>query len=40
MKLDNFNMTSNIREDINIINRAFLRIQEIEIKRKSKKDNI
>ena len=34
MKLDNFNMTSNIREDINIINRAFLRIQEIEITRK------
>ena len=34
MKLDNFNKTSNIREDINIINRAFLKIQEIEIKRK------
>ena len=34
MKPDNFNMTSNIQEDMNIINRAFLRIQEIEIKRK------
>ena len=34
MKLDNFNRTSNILEDINIINRAFLRIQEIEIMRK------
>lgn len=34
MKLDNFNKTSNIREDINIINRASLTIQEIEIKRK------
>ena len=34
MKLDNLNMTSNIREDIKILNRAFLRIQKIEIERK------
>ena len=40
MKLDNFNRKSNIREDINIINRAFVRIQEIEITRKCKKDII
>ena len=34
MKLANFNRTSNIQEDINFINRAFLRIRQIEIKRK------